>query len=51
MIVGVDVYHGVEAHAWLPFEAKEGTSRFTELTGIPALREPGLPCDLGRFRK
>jgi hypothetical protein len=36
VIIGVDVTGDVEAHAWLPFEAGTRTSRFTELTRIPA---------------
>ena len=45
VIVGVDIADDVEAHAWLPFEAGRRTSRFTEMTRIPARREPRAAGD------
>lgn len=38
VIVGVAANEDVQAHAWLPFETGEETSRFKEMIRIPALR-------------
>lgn len=38
VVVGVDADEDVQAHAWLPFETGEETSRFKEIVRIPAAR-------------